>query len=320
MKTSRLLLLSTLLGLLSVPALAQVTDTYVIPAAANAGGQGGSNWKTRFSIFNPHLEDELVVSLTLLPSFGIEGDEVLIELPPNALFYSDNILDDAFDFSGTGALLVATFPEDNPHLPNEILNRAFLVNTDTYNDQPHGTYGQTIPGTWTGLMDFDTDGISSVAHGIRNGNGWRTNVGAVNLGFCEVTVFVNIYDMDGNLVRQEIPLDVPPLGHIQDRLPVALAGGSVEFFVVDPCTADDDLYAVVFPYTSTIDQKTNDPAYQYPTLLASTDILAAKGQKIDPLNVGKKIDIEHARKVRSKVERKGTLNLMRTERGWAIAN
>jgi hypothetical protein len=302
----------------SLPALAQVTDTYVIPAAANVPGEAGTNWKTRFSLFNPHLDDELVVSLTLVRTLGLPGDEVLIELPPNGLFYSDNILDEAFDYAGTGALLLAAFPEDNPHLPNDVVSRAFLINTDTYNDQPHGTYGQTIPGTWTGLMDYETDAISSVAHGIRHGNGWRTNFGAVNLGRCEVEVLVNVYDMDGNVVREGIPLEVPPLGHIQDRLPVNIDGGTAEFFVIDPCAADDDRFAVVFPYTSTIDQQTGDPAYQYPTLLASPDILFAKGQKIDPLNVGRKIDTSYARNVRAQAVRKGSVQLMKTTRGYEI--
>ena len=299
-------------------AAAQVTDTYVIPAAANQRGAFGTHWMTRFSVFNPHLEDTLVVSITLVPTGGGIGAEKLIELPPNALAYSDNLLEDLFNYEGGGALLVATFAEDNPTIPDEVLQRAFLVNSDTYNNHPNGTYGQTIPGVWAGLMDYDTDGISSVAHGIRNSGGFRTNVGAVNLGRCEVTVFVSAYDADGNTVLNQAPLYVPPLGHIQDRLPVALNNGAVEFFVSDPCAADDAKYAVVFPYTSTIDQRTGDPAYQSPTLLASPGVLFAKGVKIDPLNVGKKIDSTYARGVRTAAQHLGTAQLQKGADGWEI--
>lgn len=320
MKISKGFLLATLLTLASLPAMAQVNDTYVIPAAANAAGGFGTRWMTRFSVFNPQLDYDLVVSLVYVPTNGAVGDEVLIDLPANALFYSDNILDEAFGVtSGTGSLLVATFAEDNPGVPDKILSRAFLVNSDTYNNASSGTFGQTIPGVWAGLMDYDSDGISAIAHGITNSGLFRTNVGAVNLGSCAVTLFVNVYDIDGNTVRKEAPMYLPPYGHLQDKLPVNVENGTVEFFVDDPCSQDDDRYAVVFPYTSTIDQRSGDPAYQSPTLLAEPGQLFAKGKELDPAAMGKKIDSAYARGVRAKANRKGLLSLSKTAKGWQVA-
>ncbi|HEX8252283.1 MAG TPA: hypothetical protein VF846_03965 [Thermoanaerobaculia bacterium] len=318
MKTSKLLLLATLVTL-AVPAFAQVNDTYVIPAAANARGAFGTHWMTRFSIFNPQLDYPLVVSVTFLPTGGAQGIEELIELPPNSLAYSDNILDDLFDVSsGSGSLLVAAFAEDNPGVPDEILARSFLVTTDTFNNHPSGTYGQTIEGTWTGLLDFEVDLISSVAHGIRNSGKWRTNVGAVNLGRCVANLLVNVYDADGRKILNQAPYAIPPLGHMQDRLPIAVENGSVEFFVSDPCANDDDRYAIVFPYTSTIDQQSGDPTYQSPKLLATANVLYAKGRKVDPHALGKKIDSAYARNVRENAERRGRASLKRTATGWEI--
>jgi hypothetical protein len=317
-KTSRLILLAALLSIAAIPAMAQVNDTYVIPAAGNAAGGFGTRWQTRFSVFNPQLEDTLRISVTFLRTGGTEGIEEFINVPPNSLVYSDNILDTLFRTSGTGSLLVAAFPEDNPGVPDEILARAFLVSSDTYNNSPNGTYGQTIEGTWTGLLDYDDDQISSVAHGIRNTGTWRTNIGAVNLGRCSVTVRVNVYDFDGNRILNQSPFTVPPLGHIQDRLPIVVDGGTVEFFVDDPCSADDDRYAVVFPYTSTIDNRSGDPAYQNPTLLASPSILFAKPGRIDPTTFGKKIDSSYARRIRPHVERRDGARLIKTAEGWQI--
>ena len=317
-KTSRLILLAALLSIAAIPAMAQVNDTYVIPAAANAAGGFGTRWQTRLSIFNPQLEDTLRISVTFIRTGGAPGIEQLIDVPPNSLFYSDNVLDDLFDVSSTGSLLVAAFPEDNPGVPDDVLSRAFLVNSDTYNNSANGTYGQTIEGTWTGLLDYDDDQISSVAHGISNTGNFRTNVGAVNLGRCSVQVLVNVYDIDGNRILNQSPLTVPPLGHIQDRLPVAVDGGTVEFFVNDPCSADDDRYAVVFPYTSTIDNRSGDPAYQDPTLLASPSILYAKPGRIDPTAIGKKIDSSYARKIRPHVERLDGVQLKKTAQGWQV--
>lgn len=317
-KTFKLLLLAALLSIAAIPAMAQINDTYVIPAAANAAGGFGTRWSTRFSVFNPQLNYPLHISVTFLPTGGLQGIEEIIEVPANSLAVSDNILDELFDVSGTGSLLVAAFAEDNPGVPDEVLSRAFLVTSDTYNNSSSGTYGQTIGGTWTGLLDYDDDGISSVAHGIRNSGNFRTNVGAVNLGRCSVTVRVNVYDFDGNKILNQSPFTVPPLGHIQDRLPIAVNDATVEFFVDDPCTADDDLYAVVFPYTSTIDNRSGDPTYQSPTLLASPSILYAKGRKIDPTAIGKKIDSSYVRGIRSQVERRNNARLVKTAEGWKI--
>lgn len=319
MKTNKLLLLAALIAAVSLPAMAQVNDTYVISAAANQPGAFGTHWQTRFSLFNPHLDDTLVVSVTFIPTGGAQGIEELVELPPNAMAYSDNLLDDLFGVTGGGSLLVATFPEDNPGVPDDVLSRSFLVTSDTYNNLATGTYGQTIPGVWAGLMDYDTDGISSVAQNIRNNGNWRTNVGAVNLGRCSVTLYVSAYDADGNTILSQAPFTVPPLAHMQDRLPAALEAGSVEFFVSDPCASDVERYAVVFPYTSTIDQRTGDPTFQTPTLLADPNILFAKGRKIDPTAIGKKIDATYARTVRGQSLRRGTAKLLRDEKGWRIS-
>ena len=322
MRLSRLLPTVLLLLLASFPALAQVNDTYVIPASSNSPGDQGTTWATRFSVFNPHFDYPLVVSITFLPRFGLPGIEELVEVPANSSAWSDNLLLDLYGITnGSGSLLVATFPEDNPGVPNDVLSRSFLVTSETYNDDPSGTYGQTIPGVWTGLMDIDTDGISAVSHGIRHipGQGWRTNVGAVNLGRCQVTLWVTVYDADGNLVT-EAPMNLPMLGFMQDTLPVQIDAGTVEFSVQDPCAADDDLYAVVFPYTSTIDQYSGDPTYQSPPLLASPgSIFAAKaGAALDPTKIGKKIDSAYARGIRSQAERRGKATLTRTPKGWKI--
>jgi len=322
-KTSRLLLIAAVLCLASLPAVAQVNDTYVITGAANGNGANGTRWLTQFSLFNPHLDYDLNVSVTLLPTGGKPGIEKLVPVPANSITYSDNLITDLFGLSsGSGSLLVATFAEDNPGVPNDALSRSFLVTSNTYNDARTGTYGQTVPGVWAGLLDYDTDGISAVSQGIRNSNriGWRTNIGAANLGRCNVTLRVSVYDADGHTLVNQAPFVLPPLGHFQDSLPVEVEAGSVEFFVDDPCASSNTNYAVVFPYTSTIDNFSGDPTYQTPTLLASANVLFAKAQaaKLDPTSVGKKIDSSYARSVRETAERQGQAFLRRDAKGWRI--
>jgi hypothetical protein len=305
----RLLLLPFLLLCASTLA-AQINDTYVIPASALAPGLFGTQWQTQFSLFNPQSY-ALKVSVTFLPTGGGSGVEVLVSVPPNATVLSDNILHD-LGVAGTGSLLAATFPEDNPGVPNDTLSRSFLVVSSTFNNAGgNGTFGQTIPGVWAGLQDFKTDGISAVAHGIRNISrlGWRTNVGAVNLGRSNVNMRINVYDAKGNTLIKDSPMNLPPLGHRQLALPVEVNGGSVEFFVDDPAKT-----AVVFPYTSTIDNLSGDPSYQTPTLLASPSVLF-KMQKIGiaATSIGTKIDTNTARSVRASVSRLGEIRLYAKE-------
>ena len=286
-------------------AFAQINDTYVIPAAGNTAGAFNTRWATQFSLFNPQTY-ALKISVTYVPTGGGQGMEKLVSVPPNSIAFSDNVLADLFNHEGGGALLVAAFPEDNTGVPDNVVSRAFLVNSNTFNNARSGTFGQTVPGVWAGLQDFKTDGISAVAHGIRNlsAQGWRANVGAVNLGRSSVTMRLNVYDIDGHTIAHDIPFIIPPLGHLQGSLPVEVDRGSIEFFVDDPAAKDPDNFAVVFPYVSVIDNLSGDPSYQSPSLLATPNVLFKKGIS-DPAAIGKKIDLSLARQVRDSAERLG---------------
>lgn len=253
--------------LLAVPAFAQVSDTYVIPAAGDGPGLNGSRWATEFHLFNPQPH-ALRVTLTFLPTGGALGTTVKFNVPANGTAYANNILDEVFELSGYGSLLVATFAADNPTVPDRMVDRAFVVNSRTYNTSSSGTFGQAIPGGFYGLQDFESDGITGIATGIRNtssgSSGFRTNVGAVNLGRYSVTMWVTVYDAAGRRVQDSIPFTLPPQAHVQGLLPIAVDHGSLEFEVDD--SSQD---AVVFPYASVIDNRTNDPIYVSPVLLAT---------------------------------------------------
>ncbi|MCU1350360.1 MAG: hypothetical protein JWO56_3390 [Acidobacteria bacterium] len=304
-----LLLTSFLAVAFALPLAAQVNDTYVIPAAANVGGAFGTQWLTQFSLFNPQLDYPLKVSVTFLPTGGGQGIEALLPVPPNSEWFTDNALKDIFGVAGTGSLLLATFAKDNPTVPDTVIARSFLITTNTFNNSRSGTFGQTIPGVWAGLQDFNTDGISGIAHGIRNlsSAGWRTNIGAVNLGRRSVVMSVTVYDANGHRLLDRAPFTVPPLGHVQDVLPVQVDRGSVEFWIDDPSKE-----AVVFPYTSTIDQLSGDPTYQTPTLLATPNVLF--GKKGMPavtatVNPGKKIDNSFALAIRATAAHIGEVSM-----------
>ncbi len=312
MKASRYIVLSFLVSLVSLSLVAQVNDTYVVPAAGNTPGANGTTWATQLSLFNPRTYP-LRISVTFIPTLGGQGVEKLVTVPPNAVAFYDNVLHDVYGLGGTGALLVATFPEDNPTVANDVVSRAFLVESNTFNDAKSGTFGQTIPGIWTGLQDFATDGISGIAHGIQNNvGGWRANIGAVNLGRSNVTMRVSVYDYNGNTILNKAPFSIPPQAHMQDRLPVAVDRGSIEFFL-DDSTAT----AVVFPYVSVIDPGSGDPTYHSPTLMATPAVLfkASAAKKAALLSApGRKIDTSDARAVRENAVRLGEAPVRDRER------
>lgn len=313
----RLALLAFFTLALAMPLAAQVNDTYVIPATANVPGAFGTRWMTQFSVFNPQSY-ELRVRAVVVPTVGqtTTGLQATFRVPANSVAYSENILDDLFALGGSGALLVATFPEDNPGVPNDIVSRSFLLTTSTYNNSASGTYGQTIPAVWAGLQDYKTDGISAIAHGILNldREGWRTNVGAANLGRYSVTMRVTVYDADGRTILSKAPFIIPPMSHFQERLPVQVDRGSIEFFV-----EDSSRDAVVFPYVSTIDQLSGDPTYQYPTLLATPSVLYGKTAIEVTSNPGRKIDINYARQLRANARDLGEAGLVRGAKGLRIS-
>jgi hypothetical protein len=301
-KRSTSVLAALALTALALPLAAQVNDTYIIPAAANAPGAYSSRWMTQLSIFNPQTYT-LKVSVTYLPAGGGRSLEALLTVPANSVAYTDNSLLEIFQISGTGGYMVATFPEDNPGVTNDMISRSFLVTTNTVNVRSDGgTYGQTIPGVWTGLQ---SDGITAASHGVRNLDqyGWRTNFGAVNLGSTAVTLRVSVYDADGFTLMKNAAYTVPSQGQLQWPLPVQVDHGSVEFSVEDPTNS-----AVVFPYTSTLDRYTGDPTYQSPTLLASAGLLYGKKAVVQS-ELGRKIGTEDARAIRANADRIGEVQL-----------
>lgn len=296
--------LPLLLLISSTSAFGQVHDTYVVPAIANTSGANNTRWLTELSIFNPQRHT-LKVTMVYLPTGVSPAVTVDVNVAPNMTAFAENVLGDVFRRSGTGSLLLATFADKNPTVPNAILARSFIVNSRTYNTGLGGTFGQSIAGRWVGLQDIDVDGISAIAPGIinspSNSSGFRTNIGAVNLGRSSVTLRVTVFDANGNVVPNgnAIPFTVPPEGHLQDRLPVSVDHGSIEFWVDgDAFQNDPQNRAVVFPYASMVDNRSGDPVYIEPVLTAAgKDLYKSENPSGAPVSYGTPIDSQTARRI-----------------------
>ena len=295
--------LTLLFSVFALPLLGQVNDTYVVPVVGDTPGGAGTRWATELHVFNPQAH-KLTVTAVFLPTGGGAGSSVDFDVAANSTAFSENVVSEVFRTTGTGSLLLATFPENNPGVPNDIVSLSFLVNTKTFNNAGSGTYGQSIPGVWAGLQN---DGITAIANGVRNFGvvsltGYRTNIGAVNLGDFSATLRVSVYDDEGRTLLNGAPFTLPPQGHIQDRLPVEVDHGSVEFWVEgsDP---------VVFAYASVVDNRSGDGAYINPILLATTSVVYPKTASLTDL--GFKINTEIARRVAAKATHLGKVSIPR---------
>jgi len=289
-------LAALLFSLTALPLAAQINDTYVVPAAANVRAAFGTRWQTRLSIFNPQTDIRCAsASRTSRPA---AARETRCSSTSRAIRWrcGDNVVGSLFHRSDTGAILIATFPEDNPGVEDKVLARAVhrALRDVQQRRRRHVRPDHPRHLDWSDGLHFD--GVSAVAHGISNvaAQGWRTNIGAVNLGRNQVTINVTVYDYDATR-SAATSRSSSALGHFQDRLPVEVNRGSIEFTVSDPTQQ-----AVVFPYVSTVDQLSGDPTYQSPTLLASAKYLYGKGAAASDalLSPGRRIDVSFARNVR----------------------
>jgi len=260
----------TLVTLIALPVHAQLAADWMVAAAAHTGGVGGTFWRTDLSLHNPQ-EYDLPVVVQMLPSdtANWEAPAILLTLSSwETVNLWDVLGPDVFDHRGTAALMVYA----DTALDCEPIERCqFLVTSRTYTLDPRsheGEFAQTLPGVdyWLGV-DWEHYGYAA---GILNdGAFFRCNIGAASWSSDWTVVRVDVQDSAGNILATH-ELEVPPFGHVQQRLPTAVEGGSLVFYLAE---GPDD--ARVFPYASVVDQTTGDPSYQG-AIASTVGVVAAK--------------------------------------------
>lgn len=248
-------LLSIALTVVPAVADAQLAANWIIPAAANTPGNGGTYWRTDLSIHNPQSWE-----LPLLVQFletGQVNDTVptldLVIYPYETINLWNVLGSDLFDVHGTGAILIYVPP--NESCPD--LECQFLVTSRTYTSDPSGgpgEFGQALPGA--ALLE-GTDWLTyGYAAGILNGGlDFRCNIGVASWTPEWTQVAVDLQDATGAIVDTQI-FDLPPFGHLQRRLRGSVTGGSLVFYLID---GPGD--AFVYPYASVVNNVTGDPSY-----------------------------------------------------------
>lgn len=246
---------ATVLAFIPATADAQLAANWIIPAAANTPGNGGTYWRTDVSIHNPQ-NWELPLLVQVLET-GLVNDVVptldLVINPYETINLWDVLGPDLFDINGTGAVLIYV-PPDEPCPETEC---QFLATSRTYTLDPSGgfgEYGQTLPGA--ALLE-GTDWLTfGYAAGILNdGSDFRCNIGVASWTPEWTKVAVDLQDATGAIIDTQV-FDLPPFGHLQRRLRTAVTGGSLVFYLID---GPND--AFVYPYASVVNNITGDPSY-----------------------------------------------------------
>jgi hypothetical protein len=229
----------------------------MVPAAAHTGGVGGTFWRTDLSLHNPH-DFDLPVVVQLLPSDTSNWQAITLPItlyPWETFNLWDALAPDLLDHQGTAALMIYA---DLGLACDPIEDCEFLVTSRTYTVDPRGAageFGQTLPGVdyWR-AVDWSTYGYAA---GILNdGELFRCNIGAASWSDGWTVVRVDVQSSAGEILARH-DLEIPPFGHVQQRLTTPVEGGSLVFYLVD---GPDD--ARVFPYASVVNQSTGDPSYQ----------------------------------------------------------
>ena len=241
----------------ALPAAAQLSADWMVPAAAHNPGARETFWMTDLSLHNPH-EYDLDVVVQALPS-ETENFQVptmnLTLAPWQTLNLWDVLGPGNFDLAGTAAILAYA----DPALACDPIETChFLVTSRTYTPDAsgRGEFGLTVPGTGVeGSTDWES---LAYAAGILNDDTFfRCNAGVASWTPEWTTVRLDIQDADGRIV-ESVYFDVPPYGHIQRRIAPSGEGGSLVFYL-DAGPGD----ALVFPYATVINQETGDASYYF---------------------------------------------------------
>ncbi len=268
-----------LLFLFSIPAAAQISDVYILPAMGNTPGAGNTFWVNDFHIMNPQSYP-LKVTLTYIPTGSGQAKSFTLTINSNETQWAENILAEFDVVNQTGSLLVWVDPEDNPTVPDDTAALGVVVSSRSFNERSTGTVGQGVPGVMTGLADYDLDQISAIATGVSTWgavgvDGFRTNVGGVNLSDVSTTLWVSVISDEGIEVARR-PFTINPGTHYQEALPTTIEHGTLEFWVQFPADYSPTFADLVIPYASVVDNRTGDPTYLNPTLLAVPSTLWGK--------------------------------------------
>ncbi len=232
---------------LATPATAgvasQLYDACLFPAVASAAGQGGTYFRTDLTLVNPYVYHPVEIQAWLLKNDqdNSAAVPVALTLEPGETIVVRDVVKSMFNFTGGASLWLSSTG-----------GLAFGCNARTYT----GT-GSTYGFSGNGHYWVNVSGSEIFTSGLRNGNGYRTNLGLMSTSPIPITVEVSVYDSGSMLGSRSVTL--PPFGRTQ-------------FAVSEIAPAFDNAYAIWYgvteseeaawiPFATVIDNASGDSVY-----------------------------------------------------------
>ncbi|NOZ95347.1 MAG: hypothetical protein GXP47_11525, partial [Acidobacteria bacterium] len=170
----------------------------VVPAAAHGTGVGGVLWRTDLDLVS--VGDQAArYRLELLPRSGPVLRSAERTLAPGHAERLADVIASIFGTSGAGAIRIVP------------LEGELAANSRTFAVGAMGTFGQAVPAQalGNGLPEAGKLRLVGLSGSLSDSEGFRTNIGAVNLSDQAVTLQIELFSGDGTDLGQR-KLDLGP--------------------------------------------------------------------------------------------------------------
>lgn len=250
--------------LAAMTTIAASAQTLIIPASANSEGANNTRWRTDLQV-KAQGADGASFTVELLKSRKANTDplSVAFSVAPGESLGLLNFIETGFGFTGTAALRIT---------PTE---GHILATSRTYNDDPGGTYGQTVPavGEDEAIGFGDEAALIQLARSPDPTNGFRTNVGLVNLKDSRIGVAIDLYSADGSAIGS-LDYELKAYEHRQINDVFAAAGATdvADGYAMVRTTSSDGRFIA---YASVVDNGSGDAIF----ILGQTEIAVTPVQE-----------------------------------------
>ena len=230
--------------------LAAATETLYVPAAANAEGANGTQWRTDLQV--KAMGDTgatFTVELLVTGADNSTPPTVQQSLAAGESLRLGNLLGSEFGVTGTAALRVTA------------TDGRVLVSSRTYNDDPGGTYGQTVPavGDDSAVTFGGSATLIQLSRSADPATGFRTNLGFLNVTDGRVPVVVELFAADGSSLGA-VTRNLKPFEHrqINDVFAAVGADDVADGYAVARTDDEDGRFIC---YASVVDNRSGDAVF-----------------------------------------------------------
>jgi hypothetical protein len=225
-------------------------QTLYIPASANAEGVNDTRWRTDLQVKAQGTESA-AFTIELLESGTDNSAPATIDAAVGAgeSLRFGNILENEFDFTGTAALRVTA------------TEGRILATSRTYNDDPGGTYGQTVPAVAEeNGFGYGTEAtLILLSRSPDPSSGFRTNIGFVNLTGAQTRMEIDLFTADGASLGT-VTRTLKPYEHrqVNDVFHAVGADDVPDGYAIVRTTSEDGLFIA---YASVVDNGSGDAVF-----------------------------------------------------------